>query len=193
MSRMGFAMADLKGMPGRDIYGKTLAQLGEEDSRIVVLTADALDSTRCSLFAAKFPERTFNFGIAEANMIGAAAGFAIAGKIPVVAAYGFLLSMRTAEQVRTDICYPNLNVKLVATATGLAMGPGGVTHHCTEDIAIMRSFANITIVCPASPIETVVDGSVSWSMRDHCICVWFVVQILGELRKFMRRRLSSLR
>lgn len=155
MAKMGFTMEDLKGMSGRDAYGKTLAQLGKEDERIVVLTADALDSTRGSTFAEKFPDRTFNFGIAEANMVSAAAGFAIAGKIPIVTGYGFLLSMRAAEQVRTDICYPGLNVKLVTTATGLAMGTGGTTHHCTEDLAIMRSFANMTIVCPASPIETV--------------------------------------
>lgn len=143
-----------KGLTGRDAYGKTLAQLGEEDGKIVVLTADALNSTKGDLFTEKFPDRSYNFGIAEPNMIGAASGLAMMGKIPVVGGYGFLLSMRCAEQIRVDICYPKRNVKLVCTATGFAMATGGVTHHCTEDISIMRSFANMTIVQPASPIET---------------------------------------
>ena len=111
-------------------------------------------STRGSVVEEKYPDRGFNFGIAEPNMVSAAAGLAIAGKVPVVSAYGFLLSLRCCEQIRTDICYPNLNVKLVTTASGLAMGTGGPTHHCTEDIGIFRTFANMTIVCPASPLET---------------------------------------
>lgn len=147
-------MAEIKKVSGRDAYGTILRELGHENKDIMVLAADAISSTRGNLFAQDFPERSFNFGIAEANMVTAAAGMAVAGKIPVAAAYGFLLSMRTAEQVRTNICYPNLNVKLVSTATGLSMGDGGTTHHCTEDLAIMRSFANIIIVSPSSSIET---------------------------------------
>lgn len=146
--------ATLKGIAGRDAYGLTLAQLGKENENIVVMAADALESTKGIYFAKEFPERTFNFGIAEANMVGAAAGMAVRGKVPVVAFYGFL-TMRVCEQVRTDICYPRLNVKIAATASGLAMGAGGSTHHGLEDIAIMRSFPNMTVVCPASPIETV--------------------------------------
>ncbi len=142
------------GMNGRDAYGDILAELGDINEDIVVLAADALSSTRGNIFGDKYPERTFNFGIAEANMVSAAAGMALAKKIPVVGAYGFLLSMRACEMVRTDICYTNSNVKLVATATGLAMGPAGSTHQCLEDIAIMRSFPNMTIVSPASALET---------------------------------------
>ncbi|GAG74329.1 unnamed protein product, partial [marine sediment metagenome] len=145
-----------KGLAGRDAYGKTLAQLGGEDSRIVVAAADALNSTRMNLFAEKFPDRSFNFGIAEPNMVSAAAGLALMGKISVIAAYGFLLSLKCTEQIRDDICYANRNVKLVATATGFAFAAGGVTHHCTEDIPIMRSFANMTIVQPATPLETAI-------------------------------------
>ncbi len=143
-----------KGLAGRDAYGKTLAQLGEEDERIVVLAADALNSTRGNLFTEKFPERSFNFGIAEANMMAAASGLAMMGKTPVVASYGFVLATRCSEQIRVDACYANRNVKVVCTASGFAMAAGGVTHHCTEDIPVMRSFANLVIVQPASPIET---------------------------------------
>jgi transketolase len=139
----------------REVYAITLAKLGEENKNLVVMAADALKSTGGHLFGEKFPDRVFNFGIAEANMVTAAAGMALLGKIPVVSAYGFLLSLRACEQVRTDICYSNVNVKLVAAATGLAMGPAGPTHQCNEDIAIMRSFPNMTIVAPGSTIETV--------------------------------------
>ncbi|MBN1673481.1 MAG: transketolase family protein [Kiritimatiellae bacterium] len=152
----GFTMASFKEMAGRDSYGKMLAQCGEEDERVVVLNADCQHPTRATLFAARFPERNFNFGIAEANMISAAAGLAIAGKIPVAAGFGFAISLRAAEQIRTNVCYPNLNVKVVTTATGLSMGTGGPTHHCVEDLALMRGIPNITIVCPASPIENAI-------------------------------------
>lgn len=151
---MNWSFNFLKGLAGRDAYGKTLAQLGEEDERIVVAAADCLNSTRMNLFAEKFPDRSFNFGIAEPNMVAAAAGFAMMGKIPVVAGYGFLLSLKCAEQIRDDVCYANRNVKIVATASGFSMATGGVTHHCTEDIPIMRSLANMTIVQPGSPLET---------------------------------------
>ena len=137
----------------REVFGETLAMMGDKYPNLVVLGADAIESTRANLFAEKYPERSFNFGIAEQEMMSAAAGFALCGKIPLVAAYGFLISMRACEQVRTDICYPNLNVKLAATHTGLSMGPGGTTHHSTEDVAIMRSFANMTVIAPADGLE----------------------------------------
>jgi transketolase len=146
---------DIAGMEMRGVFGNALAIQGEKHENLVLLGADAVESTRAIDFANLFPERSFNFGIAEQEMLSAAAGFALCGKIPVVAAYGFLISLRGCEQVRTDICYPNLNVKLVATHTGLSMGPGGTTHHSTEDIAIMRSFANMTVIAPADPYELV--------------------------------------
>ena len=147
-------MSTFIGLAGRDAFGKTLAIMGSENKNIVALSADCENNSKLSVFAKEFPNRTFNFGIAEANMVGSAAGMAIAGKIPVVGGFGFLMALRITEQVRTDICYPRLNVKIVSTASGLAMGTAGTTHHCTEDFAIMRSFANIVIVSPASPIET---------------------------------------
>jgi transketolase len=149
-----FDQTTWKRVSGRDAFGMALVQIGEENPDVVFLTADCIDTTKGRAFAQKFPERSFNFGIAEANMVGAAAGMALLGKIPVAAGFGFLMSMRVAEQVRTDLCYPRLNVKIVASASGLAMGTGGPTHHCTEDMAIMRSFPNIAIVCPGSSIET---------------------------------------
>ena len=146
---------DLAGMEMRGVFGNALVIQGGKHENLVLLGADALESTRAVDFADNFPERSFNFGIAEQEMLSAAAGFALCGKIPVVAAYGFLISLRGCEQVRTDICYPNLNVKLVGTHTGLSMGPGGTTHHSTEDIAIMRSFANMTVIAPADSYELV--------------------------------------
>jgi len=141
-------------MPGRDAYGIVLAQIGEENNNIMVLGADTMVSCRTADFQKKFPERTFNVGIAEANMVGMAAGLATCGKIPFVNTFGFLLSMRACEQVRTDICYPNLNVKLVTSMFGLIAGTGGTTHHSTEDLAIMRSFANMVVIETADGFET---------------------------------------
>jgi len=147
---------DYINMAGRDVFGKVLGEIAKENEKVVVLSADSLASTRGLDFQKNAPDRVFNFGIAESNMVSSAAGLAITGKIPTVTGFGFLLAIHCAEQVRDDICYANKNVKLVASATGLAMGTGGPTHHCTEDISIMRSFANITIVSPASPIETAI-------------------------------------
>ncbi len=151
----GLSMADIEKMSARDAFGLALSEIGAENENIVLLGADAIGSTRAAGFAKRFPERTFNFGIAEQEMISAAAGFAACGKIPVATAYGFLISLRACEQVRSDICYPNLNVKLMSTHTGLSMAEAGTTHHSTEDIAIMRSFANMTIVAPSDSLETV--------------------------------------
>lgn len=151
----GLSMADIEKMSARDAFGLALSEIGAENVNVVLLGADAIGSTRAAGFAKRFPDRTFNFGIAEQEMISAAAGFAACGKIPVATAYGFLISLRACEQVRSDICYPNLNVKLMSTHTGLTMAEAGTTHHSTEDIAIMRSFANMTIVAPSDSVETV--------------------------------------
>ena len=156
MAEKGFTMETFVQMSGRDAYGKTMGEIAKENDRVVILTADSLGSTKGVPFQNNAPERIFNFGIAESNMVSAAAGFAIIGKIPVVTGFAFLLAMRCAEQVRVDICYANKNVKLVTSSTGLAMGTGGPTHHCIEDISIMRSFPNMTIVSPASAIETAI-------------------------------------
>ncbi|MBI9106682.1 MAG: transketolase family protein [Spirochaetales bacterium] len=151
----GLNMADIEKMSARDAFGSALVAAGEKNPNLVLLGADAIGSTRAAAFADRFPERTFNFGIAEQEMVSAAAGFALCGKVPIATAYGFLISLRACEQVRDDICYQNLNVKLMSTHAGLSMAAGGTTHHSTEDVAIMRSFANMTIVAPSDALETV--------------------------------------
>lgn len=133
----------------REMYGKILAELAPADERIVVLTSDLMMSNKTGDFARAHPERFFNFGIAEQNMMGAAAGFAISGKIPFASTMAVFASLRCAEQLRTDIAYPNLNVRIISTHSGLSMGNGGTTHHSTEDIAVTRSMANMTVIVPA--------------------------------------------
>ena len=137
-----------------EVYGQVITEMAKSDPDIVVLTADLMRSNKTGEFKKVFPERYFNFGIAENNMVGAAAGMAVSGKKPFVSTMAAFLSLRCAEQVRTDIAYPNLNVKLIATHSGLSMGNGGTTHHATEDIAILRSMANMTVVVPADAMET---------------------------------------
>lgn len=151
-------LADLakkvRNQEGRHALGDALVELGSEDRRFVVVTADQIGTHGGRAFEKLFPERCFNLGICEQNSIGVAAGLALTGRIPVVLLYGFLMA-RCAEQIRDDLCYPHLNAKIVTTSSGLAMGPGGVTHHCTEDLAILRSFAGLTIVQPGSRLEAV--------------------------------------
>lgn len=138
----------------RDAYGEALAKLGEENDNIVVLDADLSGSTKTSLFAKKFPERFFNMGIAEANMIGTAAGLAAAGKIPFASTFAIFAVGRAWEQVRQSVAYPKANVKIVATHSGITVGEDGGSHQSVEDIAIMRAVPNMTVIVPADGIET---------------------------------------
>lgn len=137
-----------------EIYGRVLCELGDEYPEIVGLSADLAKSTKIGSFQDKFPDRFVNVGIAEQNLFGIAAGMAITGLMPFVSTMAAFASMRAAEQVRTDICYQNLNVKIIATHGGVAFASAGTTHHATEDVAIMRSFANMTVIVPADGIET---------------------------------------
>lgn len=141
-------------MTAREIYGRTLAEMGKRDSRIVGLTADLAKTTAIVHFAEAFPERFFNVGIAEQNMMGVAAGLAKTGLIPFASTMAVFACFRAGEQVRTDIAYQNLPVKIIATHAGISFGHAGTTHHCTEDFAVMRSIANMTVICPADGIET---------------------------------------
>ena len=145
---------DADTMTQAEIYGEVLCGLGEKNEKIVGLSADLAKSTKIGKFGDKFPERFFNVGIAEQNLFGIAAGLAKSGLIPFVSTMAAFAAMRAAEQVRTDICYQNLNCKIIATHAGTSFGAAGTTHHCTEDIAIMRSFANMTVIVPADGIET---------------------------------------
>ena len=145
-------MAEL--MATRDAYGKTLVKLGKENPEIVVLEADCSSSTRTSVFRESFPDRFFNLGIAEANMIGFAAGLATCGKIVFVSTFAVFGSSRVFDQVRTSIAWPKLNVKIVVTHAGISVGEDGASHQAIEDIALMRSLANMTVIVPADGIET---------------------------------------
>jgi len=144
---------DANTMTQAEIYGRVLCALGETNEDIVGLSADLAKSTKIGEFAAKFPRRFFNAGIAEQNMFGMAAGLAKAGFTPFVSTMAVFTTMRAAEQVRTDICYQKLNVKIIATHGGISFGQAGTTHQCTEDIAITRSMANMTVIIPADGIE----------------------------------------
>ena len=154
MSGLTFTMLDTAKMSTAEIYGQALCELGEEHPEIVGLSADLAKSTKIGAFSDKFPDRFFNVGIAEQNMFGMAAGLAKTGLVPYVSTFAIFTAMRGLDQVHTDICYQNLDVKMIATHAGLSFGQAGTTHHCTEDIAIMRSMANLTVVVPADGIET---------------------------------------
>ena len=145
---------DASTMTAREIYGRVLAEMSKTNDRILGLSADLSKSTAIAIFEKEHPDRFFNMGIAEQNLMGVAAGMAKMGLIPFASTFAVFASMRAAEQVRTDICYQNLPVKIIATHSGISFGAAGTTHHCTEDIAIMRSFANMTVIVPADGTET---------------------------------------
>ena len=134
--------------PTRDAYGEELVELGRENPNIVVLEADISKSTKTCYFAKEFPERFFNVGVAEQNEAMVAAGLASCGLIPFMSTYAVFGSMRCCEQIRTFICYTNLNVKIAVSHGGLTPGSDGVTHQATEDIGVLRSFPNLTIIMP---------------------------------------------
>ncbi len=138
----------------RDAYGEELLALGQVNERIVVLDADLSGSTRTSRFARAFPERFFNVGIAEQNMIGIAAGLATAGKIPFASSFAVFALGRAYDQLRTSVAYNNLNVKIAATHAGLSVGADGASHQALEDIALARALPNIRVVVPADGVET---------------------------------------
>ncbi len=138
----------------RAAYGKKLAELGKTNEDIVVLDCDLSKSTKTNVFAKAFPNRFFNFGIAEANMMSAAAGLATMGKIPFASTFGVFASKRAADQVSISVAYTKLNVKICATHTGITVGEDGATHQAVEDVAIMRAIPNISVISPADGTET---------------------------------------
>lgn len=137
----------------RDSYGETLCALGETNERLVVLDADLAAATKTVMFKKKFPERFVDCGIAEANMMGVAAGLAACGKLPFASTFAMFAAGRAFEIVRNSIGYPNLNVKIGATHAGISVGEDGATHQCNEDIALMRTIPGMTILNPADDIE----------------------------------------
>ncbi|MPM23782.1 1-deoxy-D-xylulose-5-phosphate synthase [bioreactor metagenome] len=137
----------------REAYGKALVKLGQVNDQVVVLDADLSKSTKTNDFYKAFPERFFNMGIAEQNLIGAACGLATAGKIPFASSFAMFATGRAFEVIRNSVCYPKLNVKVCATHAGLTVGEDGASHESIEDMAIMRSIPNMTVLVPADGVE----------------------------------------
>jgi transketolase len=140
-------------VPSRDGYGFGLVDAGQENEHVVALGADITASVRVDWFQSKFPDRFFNFGIAEQNQMCVAAGMALMGKVPFVTNYGVFLSGRAWDQIRTTVCYGNLNVKMGGAHGGISVGPDGATHQALEEIAILRCLPNMKVIVPADAIE----------------------------------------
>ena len=147
-------MADVKKMATREGYGRGLVALGAAHEDVVVLDADLAGSTKTGMFAKAYPDRHFNCGIAEADMMCVAAGFAANGFVPFASSFAMFAAGRAFEQIRNSIGYPHLNVKIGATHGGLSVGEDGGSHQTVEDIALMRVVPNMTILVPCDPIET---------------------------------------
>lgn len=141
-------------IPMRDGYGKALLELCKIDKNVLVLDADVAKSTRADWIKQQFPNHFIDMGISEQDMVGTAAGMALAGMIPFVSTYGVFLSGRAWDQIRNTVCYNNLNVKLGGAHAGISVGPDGATHQALEDVAIMRVLPNMTVVVPCDSIET---------------------------------------
>ena len=146
-------MAEVKKIATRDSYGNALKELGAEKDNLVVLDADLAGATKTGIFQKAFPERHFDCGIAEANMICMAAGMSTTGLVPFASSFAMFAAGRAFEQVRNSIGYPHLNVKIGATHGGISVGEDGASHQCCEDFALMRSIPGMTVICPADDVE----------------------------------------
>lgn len=144
----------------RQSYGEELARLGEENEKVVVLDADLSTATKTDIFAKKFPNRFINVGIAEQNLMGISAGLSTFGKIPYASTFAVFAAGRAYEQIRNSIAYPNLNVKISATHAGITVGEDGATHQMLEDLSLMRSLPNMTVMCTSDDVQT------RWAVRE---------------------------
>lgn len=149
------------GKATREAYGNALARIGKSNTNIIVLDADLSKSTKTDTFKKECPDRFFNVGIAEQNLISVGAGLAAAGKIPFVSSFAMFATGRAFEQIRNAVCYPKLNVKVCATHAGITVGEDGATHQSLEDIACMRVLPNMTVVVPADEKET--NAVIEWA------------------------------
>lgn len=149
------------GKATREAYGNALARIGKNNTNIIVLDADLSKSTKTDTFKKECPDRFFNVGIAEQNLISVGAGLAAAGKIPFVSSFSMFATGRAFEQIRNAVCYPKLNVKVCATHAGITVGEDGATHQSLEDIACMRVLPNMTVVVPADEKET--NAVIEWA------------------------------
>ena len=144
----------------RESYGEALLELGRENEKIVVLDADVSTATKTNIFAKEFPDRFFDMGIAEANMMGVAAGLATCGKLPYVSTFALFAAGRSYDQIRCSIAYPKLNVKICATHSGITVGEDGATHQMLEDISMMRTMPNMTVISTSDDVET------KWAVKE---------------------------
>lgn len=142
-------------MATAEYYGKAMVELGKEHPEIVALTADLAGSTKIGVFGKEFPDRFFDVGIAEQNMVGIAAGMAKAGLVPFISTMSAFATMRVADQVHADICYQNANVKIIGSHAGTSFGQAGSTHHAIVDMGCFLTYPNMTYICPADGMETV--------------------------------------
>ena len=146
-------MADVKKIATRDSYGNALVELGKTHENVVVLDADLAGATKSGTFRKAFPDRHFNCGIAECNMVGVGAGLSTMGLVPFVSTFAMFAAGRAYEQVRNTIGYPHLNVKICATHGGISVGEDGASHQCCEDFALMRTIPGMTVMCPSDDVE----------------------------------------
>jgi len=146
-------MSDVKKIATRESYGKALAEFGAEYPNLVVLDADLAGATKTGVFKKAFPERFYDCGIAEGNMMTIAAGLSTTGLIPFASTFAMFAAGRAFEQVRNSIGYPHLNVKIGATHAGISVGEDGASHQCLEDLALMRSIPGMVVMCPADDVE----------------------------------------
>ena len=144
----------------RESYGEALLELGKENKNIVVLDADLSNATKTNLFAKEYPDRFFDMGIAEQNMMSTAAGFATCGKTPFASTFAVFAAGRAYDQIRNSICYPNLNVKVCATHAGITVGEDGATHQMIEDISLMRTLPNMKVISVCDDKET------KWAVKE---------------------------
>ena len=144
----------------RESFGKALVELGKENENVVVLTADLAGATKTSLFAKEFPDRFINVGIAEQNMIGISAGLATTGKIPFASTFAIFAAGRAYDQIRNSVAYPKLNVKICGTHAGVTVGEDGATHQMLEDLSLMRSIPNMTVLCTSDDVQT------KWAIKE---------------------------
>ena len=160
-------MADVKKIATRDSYGETLKALAAEGhDELVVLDADLAAATKTGMFRKTNPDRHFDCGIAEANMVGVAAGLSTMGYVPFVSSFAMFAAGRAFEQIRNSIAYPGLNVKIGATHGGISVGEDGASHQCCEDFALMRSLPGMTIICPADDVEARAAVRAAFAMHD---------------------------
>ena len=169
-------MADVKKIATRDSYGNTLKELAAEGhDDIVVLDADLAAATKTGMFRKAYPDRHFDCGIAEGNMMAVAAGLSTMGYTPFVSSFAMFAAGRAFEQIRNSIAYPHLNVKIGATHGGISVGEDGASHQCCEDFALMRSLPGMTVICPADDVEARAAVRAAYAMNGRSICglaVW---------------------